>query len=110
MRGNFLAAFEIFGQISKFLASFGLNFFLLFLRHLLAIEKKSAKINWFILLSECVASRTGPITNASLVLHACPLGKRYHMIRFTKWRTTMSSWEERADEGSINLAVEFEFY
>ena len=55
-------------------------------------------------------SRTGPITNASLVLHACPWGKRYHMIRFTKWRTTMSSWEERAYEGAINSTVKFEFW
>ena len=60
--------------------------------------------------SECVDSRTVPITNASLVLHACQLGNRYHMIRFTKWRTTMSSWEERAYEGAINSTVEFEFY
>ena len=73
-------------------------------------EKTSAKFNWFILLSDCVDSSTGPITNASLVLHSCPLGKWYHMIRFTKWRTTMPSWEERADEGAINPTVEFEFY
>ena len=86
--GNFSAAFEILGNfcdfrpLLKFLASFGLNYFLFFLRHLLAIEKKktSAKFKWFILLSECVDSRTGPITNATLVLHACPWGKRYHMI------------------------------
>ena len=44
--GNFSAAFEILGtfcdfrQLLKLLASFGLNYFLLFLRHLLAIEKK----------------------------------------------------------------------
>ena len=43
--GNFSAAFEILGpfcdfrQLLKFLASFDLNYFLLFLRHLLAIEK-----------------------------------------------------------------------
>ena len=43
-----------------------------------------AKFNWFILMCECVDLRIGPITNASLV------SQRYHVTRFSRWRTTLS--------------------
>ena len=40
----------------------------------------------------------------SLVLHACPWSKRYHMIHVSKWRTTMSSWKNVHMKGeSIQL-------
>ena len=51
------------------------------------------------------------ITDASLVLHACLWGQRYHMTRFSKLPDNTvidsdSSWEEPADEGPINPIAE----
>ena len=81
--GKFYATFEIFSnfcdfrQLLKFWATF--DFFLAFLKLIFTFfatyiyylsKEKSAKFNWFILLCECVDSRIGPSTNASLVLHA----------------------------------------
>ena len=74
--GNFPAAFEILGnfchlrQLLKFSASFDLIFFCDSFQ--LSKETSAQLTVLFILLSECVESRTAPITNASLVLHACP--------------------------------------
>ena len=51
-------------------------------------------------------SRIGLSTNASLVLHAYPWGKRYHVTRFSRWRTTLSVIQipsERIDIRSKHL-------
>ena len=81
--GNYSATFAIC------LAFFKLVFY--FFRDIFSLSKeKSTKFNWFILLCECVDSRIGPITNASLVFHACSWGQRYHVTRFSRWQTTLS--------------------
>ena len=83
-----------FRQLLKFSATFHflafLKLFFYFFRDIYCLSKeKSAKFSWFILLCECVDSNTGPITNASLVLHAYPGGQQYHMTCFSRWRTTL---------------------
>ena len=111
-------SFWDFGQLLRFLAvfkilgKFWLKLFFTFFATFISYRKKghlksTGLYYWVSVWTPGLAQLPMP---CSLVLHACPLGKRYHMIRFTKWRTTMSSWEARADEGAINSTVEFEFY
>ena len=83
-----------FSATFHFLAFFKLFFY--FFRDIYCLSKeKSAKFSWFILLCECVDSNPHPITNASLVLHACPGGQQYHMTRFSRWRTTLTEMKVR---------------